>query len=52
MYFKNKPEEIVEAQAFIEINNREQLGLILANKNELLRKVIDAGLAEETKPKD
>jgi hypothetical protein len=28
------------------------LGLILASNNEILRKVIDARLAEETKPKD
>jgi ACT domain-containing protein len=41
----NNPETIAEAQAIIEANNREQLGLILASKNEILRKVIDAGLA-------
>ena len=49
---ENNPEEIAEAQVIIEANNREQLGLILASKNEILLQVIDAGLAEETKPKD
>jgi hypothetical protein len=49
---ENNPEAISEAQAIIEANNREQLGLILSSKNEILRKVIVAGLADETKPKD
>jgi hypothetical protein len=49
---ENNPEAIAETQAIIEANNREQLGLILASKTEILRKVIDAGLANETKPKD
>ena len=43
---------MAEAQVIIEANNREHLGLILASKNEILRKVIEAGLAEEIKPKD
>jgi len=30
---ENNPEAIAEAQAIIEANNREQLGLILASKN-------------------
>jgi hypothetical protein len=51
-FVQTNPEVIAEVQAIIEANNREQLGLILANKNEILRKVIDAGLADETKPKD
>jgi hypothetical protein len=49
---ENNPEAMAEAQAIIEASNREQLGLILASKNEILRKVINAGLADETKPKD
>jgi hypothetical protein len=49
---ENNPEAIAEAQGIIEANNREQLRLILASKNEILRKVIDASLAGETKPKD
>lgn len=49
---ENNPEEIAEAQVIIEANNREQLGLILASKNEILLQVMDAGLVEETKPKD
>jgi hypothetical protein len=51
-YVQSNPEVIAEVQAFIEANNREQLGLIQASKTEILRKVIDACLAEETKPKD
>jgi len=46
----NNPEAIATEQAIIEANNREQLGLILASKNEILRKVIDAGPVDETKP--
>ena len=51
-FIGNNPEAIAEIQAIIDANNREQLGLILMNKNEILRKVIEAGLAEETKPRD
>jgi hypothetical protein len=49
---ENNPEAIAEVQALIEANNREQLGLILLSKTEMLRKVIEDGLSEETKPKD
>jgi hypothetical protein len=49
---ENNPEAIAETQTIIKANNREQLGLILASKNEILRKVIDVGLADETKPED
>jgi hypothetical protein len=49
---ENNPEAIAEVQAIIDANNREQLGLMLLSKTEMLRKVIQAGLAEETKPKD
>jgi hypothetical protein len=49
---ENNLESIAEVQATIDANNREQLGLILLGKTEILRKVIEAGLADETKPKD
>jgi hypothetical protein len=49
---ENNPEAIAEVQALIEANNREQLGLILVSKTEMLCKVIEDGLSEETKPKD
>ena len=46
------PEAFVEMQAIRVADYREQSGLILEGKKEILRKVIDASLAEETKPKD
>jgi len=48
----NNPDAIAEVEVIIETNNREQLGLMLASKNEILHNVIDAGLANETKPTD
>jgi hypothetical protein len=48
----NNPDTLAEAQELIDISNREQLGLILLSKTELLRKVIQDGLSEATKPKD
>jgi len=51
-FVENNPEAIAEIQAIIDANQREQLGLILLSKNEILRKVIESGLAEETKPRD
>ena len=51
-FMKTNPEIAAEIQGIIEVSRREQLGMILASKTEILRKVIEAGLAEETKPKD
>ena len=49
---KNNPEAIAEYQAIIEANTREQLGLILVSKTAILQKVIEDGLADNTKPRD
>jgi len=49
---ENNPEAIAENQGIIDANNREQLGLILMSKTELLRRIIEDGLADATKPKD
>ena len=49
---ENHPEAITEIQAIIDANNREQLGLIVLNKTEMLRKIIEDGLSDTTKPKD
>jgi len=49
---ENNPEAIAEIQGIIDANNREQLGLILMSKTELLRKIIEDGLSDATKPKD
>ena len=49
---KNNPEAIAEIQDIISMNNREQLLLILASKNEMLFKLIDTALADTTKPKE
>ena len=46
------PEAIAGFQAIIDANKREQLGLILLTKTEMLRKVIEDGLSDTTKPKD
>jgi hypothetical protein len=49
---ENNPQAIAEVQAIIDANNREQLGLILVSKTEMLRKIIEDGLSDMTKPKD
>ena len=49
---KNNPEAIAEIQALIDTHNREQLWLIMLNKNEILQKLIDTALAENTKPRE
>ena len=49
---QNNPEAIAEFQAIIDASNREQLGLIVMSKNELLRRVIEAGLSGDTSPRD
>jgi ACT domain-containing protein len=38
-FMENNPEAVAEVQAIIEADNREQLGLILASKTEMLNKV-------------
>jgi hypothetical protein len=49
---ENNPEAVAEVQTIIDANNREQLGLILMTKTEMLRKLIEDGLSNTTKPKD
>jgi len=49
---ENNPEAISELQSIIDANNREQLGLILLSKNEMLCKIIEDGLSDTTKPKE
>ena len=49
---ENNPEALAEVQAMIDANNREQLGLILLSKTEMLQKIIGDGLSKTTKPKD
>ena len=49
---ETNPEAIAEVQDIINASNREQLGLMLLSKNELLRKVIEDGLSDKTKPRD
>jgi predicted transcriptional regulator len=48
----NNPEAIAEIQTLIDANNREQLGLILLTKTEILRKLVEEGLSDKTKPRD
>lgn len=49
---ENNPEAVAEIQSLIDANNREQLGLILLTKTEILRKLIEEGLSDKTKPRD
>jgi len=49
---EHHPEAMAEVQAIIDTNNREQLGLILLSKTEMLQKIIEDGLSDGTKPKD
>jgi len=49
---KRNPEAIAEVQDIIDTTNREQLGLILLNKTEVLSKVVADGLADSTTPRD
>jgi hypothetical protein len=46
------PEAIAKVQVIIEVYAHEQLGLILSRKNEILWKVIEDGLSNDTKPRD
>ena len=52
LFHREQSRAIAEIQAIIDANKREQLGLILLSKNEILHKVIEFGLADETKPRD
>jgi len=49
---ENNPEAITEIQDIINASNREQLGLMLLSKIELLRKLIEDSLSDKMKPKD
>jgi DNA-binding IclR family transcriptional regulator len=48
----NNPEAIAEIQTPIDANNREQLGLILLTKTEILRKLVEEGLSDKTNTRD
>jgi hypothetical protein len=47
----NNPEAIASIQAVIDITNREQLGLILEHRLEILEKIIQDSLSEKTSPR-
>jgi len=47
----NNPEAIASIQAVIDITNREQLGLILEHRLEILEKIIKDSLSEKTSPR-
>ena len=49
---KRNPETIAQYQELIEAIAREQLGMILMHKTEILEKIINDALADTTKPKD
>jgi hypothetical protein len=49
---KNNKETITEFQQMVQANAKQQLGLILANKTEILQMIIADGLSEETSPRD
>jgi len=49
---KRNPEVIAQYQELIEASAREQLGMILMHKTQILEKIINDALADTTKPKD
>ena len=49
---KKNPEAITEFQEIVDTNYRHQLGLILFHKTEILQKVIDDGLSDNTSPRE
>jgi hypothetical protein len=46
------PEAVMEYQEIVEGNAHHQLGLILFHKNEILQKVIEDGLSDNTAPRE
>jgi len=49
---KKNPEAVTEFQEIVEGNARHQLGVILFHKNEILQKVIEDGLSDNTAPRE
>jgi ACT domain-containing protein len=49
---KKNPDAITEYQEIVEGNARYQLGVILFHKNEILQKVIEDGLSDNTSPRE
>ena len=49
---KKNPEAIAEYHELVQLNARQQLGMILSHKTEILGKIIDDGMAENTAPRD
>ena len=49
---KKNPEAVTEYQEIVEANARHQLGVILFYKNEILQKVIEDGLSDNTSPRE
>ena len=49
---KTHPEAMAEYQEMVEANARMQLGLILSSKTQILEKVIEDAMSEETSPRD
>lgn len=48
---ENNPEAIADIQAIIDLIDREQLGMILFHKTEMLEKILQDGIAEKTLPR-
>jgi hypothetical protein len=49
---QSNPDAIAEIQTLIDANQREKLILILQSNAEMLKKVIEDGLSDDTKPRD
>jgi hypothetical protein len=49
---KTHPEAMAEYQEMVDANARNQFGLILSNKTQILEKIIEDGLSDETSPRD
>ena len=50
--YKHNTEAFAEIEDMVNANAREQLAMILFSKTEILRKIIDDALAEDTKPRE
>ena len=49
---KKSPEAIAEFHEMVQLNARQQLGMILSHKTEILGKIINDGMSEDTAPRD
>jgi hypothetical protein len=49
---KKNPESLAKVRDMVDASSREQLGMILLNNTEILNRIIQDGLSNETTPRD